>query len=142
MSLGPTPAAFSAAINAAALVFACDNASVAVAAVACTPTFSDAVSGLTVIRPSPLTVIDLTSDPAAGAGSGEAIDTFESSRPTQAAAATASMPTTDPPTSAVTQRVFITDSFERARGEPAPQLGRRRRRCWFPWCRFLASLGG
>ena len=69
------------------LVFAWLRASVAVGAVACTPMLSDAVSGLTLTLPSPLTVIDLTSEPAVGAGSGEATDVVGSSRPIQLAAA-------------------------------------------------------
>ena len=90
--------AFNAAINAVMLVFAWPRASVAVGAVACTPMLSDAVSGLTLTLPSPFTVIDLTSEPASGAGSGEATEVFGSSRPTQLAAPTASIPTTAPPT--------------------------------------------
>src|SRR5436305_2087066 len=55
MSSALTPAAFTAAMSAAALVFAWFNASVAVAAVACTPTFNDALTGLTLPLPSPFT---------------------------------------------------------------------------------------
>src|SRR5450432_1261134 len=107
MSLSAIPAPFNAAINAAALVFAWFNASVAVAAVACTPTLNDAVSGLTLTLPSPVTVIDLTIDPAAGAGSGEATDVFGSPRPIHPVVPTATMPITAPPTTAPIQRVFM-----------------------------------